>query len=46
MNALESVSWPTRSAVIERLMMSIVAPPNPIKAATMNISLEVNKLFH
>ena len=46
MKALDSVSWPTRSAVIERLMISIVAPPNPIKAATMNISLDVNTLFH
>ena len=46
MKALDSVSWPTKSAVSERLIISIAAPPNPIKAATKNISFEVNRSFH
>ena len=33
-NALDSLSSPMRSAVIDKLMISIAAPPNPIKMAT------------
>ena len=45
-NALDSVSSPIRSAVTDRLIMSIAEPPRPISIATMKISLEVKAIFH